>query len=366
MCNAAQRPNRPATLGDIARLARVSRSTVSRALAGSPLVSEQTRDRIRRLAEEHGYRANAIARSLVQRRTRTLGLVVPDVGNPYYPEIIDAALAEARSHGFSLALSVSSPDGLQEEASVEQLTQQQVEALIVVVGPRGLSSRGLLRRQLEWGTPVVLVGWTEDSEEFDAVFGDDDEGARRMVRHLASVGHRRIAMLAPAIRVVPPDRAHGFQTEMLRLGLWREGCILCGLETEPALREAIRSLLAAPEPPTALFAYQDLLAARAIQALGELGARVPEDVAVVGFDNLDLARYLAPPLTTVDQHARERARRAVRIALGRIGGDDAPPRRETIPTSLVVRSSCGASGSASFRSLRGSAPARTPLEDKIP
>lgn len=366
MCNAAQRPHRPATLGDIARLARVSRSTVSRALAGSPLVNEETRARIRRLASEHGYRANAIARSLVQRRTRTMGLVVPDVGNPYYPEIIDSALHEARAHGFSLALSVSSPDGLQEASSVEQLTQQQVEALLMVVGPRGLCSRELLRQQLQWGTPVVLIGWTEDSEEFDAVYGDDDQGARLMVRHLAALGHRRIVLLAPSIRVVHPDRAYGFETETRRLGLWREGCIVSGLDTEAALREAIRRLLDAEEPPTALFAYQDLLAARTIQALGEIGVRVPEDVAVVGFDNLDLARYLSPPLTTVDQHARERARLAVRIALGRIGGDEAPPRREIIPTSLVIRSSCGASGSAPVPSLRGRAPDRPPIAEEMP
>ncbi|MEJ5172024.1 MAG: LacI family DNA-binding transcriptional regulator, partial [Fimbriimonadales bacterium] len=173
----ASRPQRPATLGDIARLARVSRSTVSRALAGSHLVNEETRTRIRRLAEEHGYRANHIARSLVQRRTQTIGLVVPEVGNPYYPEIIDAALHEARSQGYGLALSVSSADGLREPESVHQLTQQRVDGLIVVVGPHGLASRDLLLQQREWGTPVVLIGWTEDSEEFDAVHGDDDEGA---------------------------------------------------------------------------------------------------------------------------------------------------------------------------------------------
>jgi LacI family transcriptional regulator len=153
---------------------------------------------------------------------------------------------------------------------------------------------------------------------------------------------------------------------MQRLDLWRDGCIVSGLDTEGALRSAVCDLLASSDRPTALFAYQDLLAAKTIQALGEIGARVPEDVAVVGFDNLDLARYLAPPLTTIDQHARERARRAVRIALGRIGGDHAPPHREVIPTSLVVRSSCGARGSAPSLSLRGDALDRPQIAEEKP
>mgnify|MGYP001283884110 CR=1 FL=1 len=335
--------DKPATLGDIARRAGVSRSTVSRALAGSDLVNEETRNRIRRLAAEQGYQANHIARSLVRRRTQTIGLVVPEVGNPYYPELIDAALCEARSHDYGFALSVSSTDGLREPESIHQLTQQRVDGLIVVVGPRGLAARELLRQQLRWGTPVVLIGWTEDAEEFDAVYGDDDEGARRMVRHLAALGHRRIAMLAPTINVVPPDRAHGFRTEMQRLGMWRDGNIVSGIETDGDLRQVVGALLSKPDRPTALFAYQDLLAARTLQALDDIGVRVPDDVAVVGFDNLSLAGYLAPPLTTIDQHARERAQRAVRLVLSRIRGE-APDgiQRIVLPTSLVVRRSCGA------------------------
>jgi len=332
------------TIEGIAKIVGVSHSTVSRALSGSSLVNEATRVRILAVAEQYGYKPNRIAQSLARKSTMTLGLVVPEVQNPYYPELIDHFVREAKSASYATVLSISGIDQADEERCLEHLYGQRVDGIAVVAGVHGLLARDTALRLRENGTPVVVLGWAEGIEELDAVYGEDAEGAAMMVRHLIDKGHRKIVMVAPDCDFVPRDRSHGFFEALREAGLWNENSLARGLNDLSALNHALDRLLANPSRPTAIFAYQDILAAHVLQHLHEAGVLVPQEVAVVGFDNLDLASYVVPSLTTVDQRIKERTSSALRLLLRRIG-EDAPfgePEHVVISPSVVVRQSCGA------------------------
>ncbi|MBV9880190.1 MAG: LacI family DNA-binding transcriptional regulator [Gemmatirosa sp.] len=333
-----------ATIRDVARLAGVSVATVSRALTGSGPVSGDTRARIVAAAEELRYTPNASARSLVSSRTSTVGFLLPDLYGEFFSEVIRGADLAARAHGYHLLVS-STHGGRDEAEAALHAMRGRVDGLLVMAPDPGAAA---LAADLPRSVPVVLLNGPARLTGADAVAVDSYGGARAMVRHLLAIGHRRIAYVAgPESNHDAAERRRGWRTALRAGGIvpardWE----LPGDFTEDGGYAAARRLLAASGAgtarPTAIFAANDVMAIGAISAVGEAGLRVPEDVAVVGFDDIPMARYVNPPLTSVHVAIHELGARAVaRLILAMSGGATHRPYRELIAATLVVRASCG-------------------------
>jgi LacI family transcriptional regulator len=196
----------------------------------------------------------------------------------------------------------------------------------------------------ERGVPLVVLGWVDDAEEVDLVACDDAAGGYALARHLIALGHRRITQIGPKVCRGPYDRARGFQRALEEAGLFTPDSFYSDVYTERGMREAISTLLRRPNPPTALFAFNDAQATWALSCLAEAGVAVPGEMAVVGFGDIDLAAHLNPRLTTVAYPVQAIGEGAVSLLMNRIGGkaDAAEPQRLMLTPRLIVRQSCGA------------------------
>lgn len=347
------------TIRDVAREAGVSVATVSRVLNGSGPVHEETRERIRAVARALRYVPDSAARSLITRRTETLGVVLPDLYGEFFSEVMRGLDQAARRRGYHVLVSSSHADRAEIEAAVGAMMGR-VDGLVVMAPDVDAAA---LAANLPESLPVVLLNSGQGGEEegdvvgavaatipFDVVDVDNYGGARAAVRHLLAQGHSRVAIIKGAERNHDArERLRGYRDALAGAGLeapprWE----IAGDFTEGAGHEAARRVLKMRPRPTALFAANDTMAIGALSALREAGARVPEDVAVVGFDDIPLARYMSPPLTSVHVDITRLGGRAVErlleiVADGAAGaeGRRSARRRETLPTTLVVRESCG-------------------------
>jgi LacI family transcriptional regulator len=340
------------TIREVAGRARVSPTTVSHVLNATRFVSDEIRTRVLQAMAELAYRPNAVARSLRRGRTHTLGLVLPDSANPYFAELGRAIETAAFSRAHSVILCNTEGDLRRERAYLDLLAKGQVDGLLLVpAGDHGDGLRGLLRR----GPPVVLVDRAVADEPVDAVLSDKRGGAYLATRHLLALGHRRVGCIGgPSGLAVTGQRLQGYRDALRETGLpVDEGLVRRGDYHPGSGRAAARELLEAPDPPTAIFAGNDLMAFGVLRAAAELGRRVPADLALVGFDDIELASYTSPPLTTVTQSAAEVGRAAVELLLERLADPARPPVRRTLPTRLVVRASCG-----SLRAVARTTPGR--------
>ena len=330
------------TLEDIARQAGVSHSTVSRALADSPLVNADTKKRIQRLASEAGYQVNLVARNLKARSTQTIGLIVPEVSNPYYPKLVQLIADLARAAGYSLQLQLSGTDQDAESACLASLREQRVDGILLVSGENGLVAREHVNALTASGVPLVLMGWVDGTEHLDTVTGDDAKGGYALAQHLIGLGHRRIAILGKSPHRGLYDRLYGFKTALDEAGVPLPEALQVTAKTDAEVGRGVAHLLALPEPPTAIFAYQDSLAALVIGYLADAGVSVPQAMTVVGFDNLDLATYISPRLTTIGGHIEPLATQFVGLLLDRIQktAQSAAPQHLVVTPRLVVRKSC--------------------------
>ena len=328
--------NRP-TMEDVARRANVSRALVSLVMNNSPQVSAQKRRSVLLAAEELGYRPNLMARQLAQQRTHTIGVLVDDLRNPFFGEVVDSTEAATTEHGFQILILNGHRDRQREVAAVETFLQFRVEGL-VLVGTR-ISDDDIAR----FGTvsPCVVVASGNPPPGVDTVVTDDRHGAELAVRHLASLGHRRITHIDGAANVSATERRAGYRSGMRAAGL--EDCIDVrrGGDDETDALAVIDSMLAEPTPPTAIFAFNDLLAAGALDRLNHSGVGVPGDVSLVGFDNtfISALRYIS--LTTINQPTLAMGRLAVDTLLHRISNGAGDTVRHTLQPELVVRSTTG-------------------------
>lgn len=331
-------------LEDIAKRAGVSHSTVSRALADSPLVNADTRKRIQLLAREAGYQVNQVARNLKSRHTRTIGLVVPEVSNPYYPKVVQLVADSVREAGYSLQLHLSGARQEAESECIASLCEQRADGILLVTAEQGLVARERVDALAASGFPIVLMGWVENAEHLDMVTGDDAKGGCELARLLLDLGHRRIAILGKASHRGKYDRLFGFAKALDEAGVVVPEAMRIAAATDSEAEAGVERLLALPAPPTAIFAYQDSLAALVIERLANAGALVPQDISVAGFDNLDIAAYISPRLTTVGGHIEPLATQFVNLLLARIRKDppNAPPQCIVAAPRLVSRNSCAA------------------------
>jgi len=325
------------TIKDVAREANVSVATVSRVLNGSGPVSDETRRRIREVASRMRYVPHSGARSLITSKTDTLGVLLPDLYGEFFSEMIRGMDDTAQKNGFHLLISRAYADRHGIETAMRAM-RGRVDG-VVVMSP-DLDEKSLLN--LPSTIPVVLLCSVPRGNEIDSLTITNCRGAKEMVAHLVSVGHRRIAIIKGSPRNYDAaERLRGYRMALREAGialdpaLEREGDF-----TEAAGYTAALRLLALSNRPTAIFAANDSMAIGALSALRESGVAVPEDVAVAGFDDIPLARYMDPPLSSVHVPIRELGARAVELLLhGITQKNDHTRRRERVSTELVIRRS---------------------------
>lgn len=329
-----------ATIRDVARASNVSIATVSRVFNDSSSVREETRERVVAAAARLGYWPNGIARSLITNRTHTLGVLLPDLYGEFFSEVIHGIDLAARAKGYHLLVSRSSSNG-GELTSVLRSMRGRVDGL-VVMSPDVDASAAL--RQAAGSCAAVLLNPECEIAGYDTISMDNFEGAHAVTRHLLSLGHREIATISgPAQNIDARQRLDGYRAALAEAGVEaRPEWELLGDFTERSGYEAALELIRRLPKPAAVFVANDYMAIGMLGAMQDRGVRVPEDLAVAGFDDIPMARYLTPPLTTVHVDMLQLGRRAVELLLeSRLGLRATVERRETLPTSLVVRSSCG-------------------------
>ncbi|MEU9479903.1 LacI family DNA-binding transcriptional regulator [Streptomyces sp. NPDC048191] len=302
---------RPPTIRDVAERAGVSKSLVSLVLRGSGPVSPGKRDAVLRAARELGYRPNAAARSLSEQRTRTVGVLLDDLRNPWFVDLLDGLNSPLHAAGLRMLLADARLNRRMGHDLAEPFLDLGVDGLVIVGTVPDAGGLGALARRM----PVVVAGARESRPEgVDVVAGDDERGARLATEHLLGLGHRRIAHLA-GHGAVGALRRRGFEAAMRAHGA--EPVVEPGdLTEEGGYRGTVR-LLSRPERPTALFAVNDMACVGALSAAGQLGLRVPGDLSVVGYDNTSISRLRHVWLTTVDTAPYEIGRRAARCLLSR-------------------------------------------------
>jgi LacI family transcriptional regulator len=332
------------TIKDVARAAGVSVTTVSNVLndrTGS--MSEDTLQRVVQVIESLHYRPNALARSLVTRRTATIGVVIAEVETPLFLQALNTIEPIARGAGYTVLM--SNARSLQEEDEVVQvLLEKRVDGLIFLSVSERLADDYVLALQRQ-RVPAVLVNRAQSYERMDQINWDDEGGVVRAVEHLIEIGHRRIAHLCgPERRYSGEVRLRGYRTALERHGIaWRDDYVLPGDYTGDAegWRRSTLALLEAEPQPTAIVASDDVVAATAIKTIQQQGLCVPDDVAVVGIDDQPFCTYLNPALTTVQLPVLQAGELAVEMLLDRMAGERSEAEHVTLPCSLVVRESCG-------------------------
>ncbi len=333
----------PTTIKDVAKRAEVSHSTVSRALRGNPLISDETSARVRQVAREMGYHPSAAARSLKTHQTKALGVVVRNIDDPFFSEILQGIEDVAQHEGYSIFISSSQDDSERDRSVVEAMREHRVDGVIICSTSFSSSQSQQL---LDHGAPIVVINNQAAEEYRYSIYHDDEDGCRQITRHLIDLGHQRIAYLGNSLSGrTTLDRLFGFQAEMQAAGL-------------PVPAENIHQIpgggpengqagldyfLGLAHRPTALVCFNDMMAIGALKGLQLAGIQVPEECSVTGFDNIVFSAYTNPPLTTFDQPKNYIGAEAARLVLDLLKSNpenQAPVRKsQTLKGRLLVRES---------------------------
>jgi DNA-binding LacI/PurR family transcriptional regulator len=303
------------TIKDIAKAAGVSHPTVSRALNDHPGISTATRERIKKLAEEMGYVPNASARGLKTSRSRALGVIMRQIDDPFWSEVLDGVDSVLHPAGYSLFIASTHMERQREKDVVQAMVQRGVDGVILLAPQFSDEQCHMLKN---YGLPMVMVNNEGAGECQYLIYNDDEYGARLVTHYLIDLGHRRIAYLGNRMGgMTDTNRLAGFSAEMQAAGLpVRDEYIYHVPAGNPAGgREGAEYLMTLGEFPTAIVCYNDFLAAGVYNLLLEKGLRIPGDVSVTGFDNISIAAYLTPPLTTLHQFKFEMGRGAAEMML---------------------------------------------------
>lgn len=326
------------TIKDVARAAGVSVATVSRALNGADNVTPGTRQRVQSVAAELRFTPSSAARSLITRRTHTVGALLPDLYGEYFSELIRGIDLKARARGLHLLVSSSHGDASEAAAALRAM-HGRVDGLLVM-SPHIDSAA--LTANLPQGLPVVLISTRLPEEGRPSFAVDNFGGAQAMTRHLASRGHRRLAFVGgPENNYEAQERLRGYRAALAELRPHAAELVLHGDFSEESGWRAGSEIASLAERPDAVFCSNDMMAIGCLAALAEAGVRVPQDIALAGFDDIPIARYVTPPLTTV----RVRIAELGSLALDRLASAIENPGRsaaqhQTLRAELVVRQSC--------------------------
>jgi len=330
----------PPTLNDVARRAQVSRATVSRVLNNNPRVAEALRVRVVEAIRQLGYEPNRAARRLRAGSTDVFGLIISDIENPFFTSVVRGIEDTAYQHQLSVVLCDTGEDPARQQMYLRVMLAERVAGLIIAptIGDEDYAE---LRRA---GMPLILLDRRSDYFETDAVTIDNVGGAFLAVKHLIDLGCQRIGMIGGSPHLsTGRERYEGYRKAHSAAGLKvDERLIKVGnFRTDGGYRLA-QELLDASAPPQALFVANNLMTLGALRALRERGVRLPEDMALVGFDDMPWASELCPPLTVVSQPTYEMGQETVLLLVRRLAHPDAPARTVTLQPRLVIRESCGA------------------------
>lgn len=327
-----------ATIKDVATRSRVSVATVSHVINNTRFVTPELRDRVVTAMRELDYEPDPLARGLRNKRTNMIALVIPDISNPYFPELARGVQDVANQNGYVAILCNTDRDITQERRILHILSRQHVEGIII--NPAGVTADDVLPIQSR-GVPIVVFGHQIAHPAFDAVMVDDHQASHDIVAHLITRGHRRIAHLGSPRPHSGRLRYEGYLQALQEHGLPLESDLVTeGPWTQKGGYGAVRVLLQRRPLPTAVFAANDLMAIGAMLGIQEAGLRIPDDIAVAGFDNIDQAACVTPSLTTVHQPKYEAGKKLAEILFHRLR-KEAPldPQHIILPYDLVIRAS---------------------------
>jgi len=302
-------------------------------------VSAATRQRVAAVAARLGYSPHGAARSLITRTTHALGVLLPDLYGEFFSEIIRGIDHTAQAAGYHILVS-SSHDSKDEIDAALRSMRGRVDGMIIM--SPDLEARRTLQA-LQGSFPVVLLNGGAEAKEFDTITIENHEGAREMTRHLVARGHKRIAMICgPERNFDAAERLRGYHTALTESGIAHDASlVVSGDFSELSGHAAVARLLELEARPTAIFAANDSMAIGALSALREKGLCVPDDVAVAGFDDIPLARYMNPPLSTVHVDISQLGERAAALLLASLRKNNRPHQQLLLTTTLVIRASCG-------------------------
>jgi DNA-binding LacI/PurR family transcriptional regulator len=337
-------------LKDVARVAGVSISTVSRVLTASPLVNAETRVRVQQAMDALEYRPNRVARRLRAEgpRASLLGLIVPDILDRFFAEIVRGVESVAQRDGYMVFLGNSDEDGAQERRYVDLMCAESVDGIILPPSPDIAATVAGLARG---GLPVVCVDRRLPRAALDTVVADNVHGAHEAVAHLLRVGHRRIGFVGGRPQLsTSQERLEGYRRALDEHGVaFDPSLVREGDSRQAGGREMAGELLRLERPPTALLVGNNLMTLGALETIHRMGLRIPDDVAIVAYDDMPWALALDPPLTAVRQPGFELGRRAAELLLLRIEDPKRSAALVMLRPELVVRASCGAGREAAIR-----------------
>ncbi|MES0857486.1 LacI family DNA-binding transcriptional regulator [Geobacillus sp. G4] len=328
-----------ASIKDVAKRANVSTATVSRVLRNAGNVTEETRQRVLEAIEALNYQPNVLGRYLRRMETETVLVVVPDITNPFFSKVLRGIEAVALKHGYQVLLGDTQNDVRLEEQYLNLLPQRQVDGMIFLTARIGKELVEEMARQF----PIVLACEYLEGADIPTVSIDNISSARKATEHLIRLGHCRIAHLSGPMNIIlSRDRLRGYQQALAQHELEADAALVQeGDFTYESGYNLTLKLLALEKPPTAIFAANDEMAIGAIKAVRHRGGRVPDDVAVVGFDDIQMASIFEPSLTTIAQPMFEIGQKAMELLLALIEGTSARRRQLVLPDRLVIRDSCG-------------------------
>ncbi|TCO64845.1 LacI family transcriptional regulator [Actinocrispum wychmicini] len=320
-------------------MAGVSITTVSHVVNSTRAVAPETKFRVLDAIERTGYTGDAIARSLVTGGTRSLGVAISLVANPYFAELIQAIEHETTKSGYTLVLTDTHDEAATEQSAVRALRSRRVDGLILTPSPNGK----VLPELKQLGIPMVLVDRLTVGQEFDQVGPENVHATSALVQHLADLGHRRIGMVSgmPGL-ATSSERVLGYRLGLGRSGLiWDESMVITGESAAEPAAIALGKLLDLDNPPTAVVAGNNVMLSGVLHEARRRRVRIGSDLAVVGYDDVEWADLLDPPVTTMAQPIAEIGRTAVRMLLLRIADPSRPPTTTRLQPVLMHRQSCG-------------------------
>ncbi|PJW16516.1 LacI family transcriptional regulator [Geobacillus stearothermophilus] len=326
-----------ATIRDVAKRAGVSVATVSRVLNQNGYVNEETERRVRQAMKELNYKPNEVARALFKKTSKTVGLIVPDITNPFFPELVRAVEDVMNIYDYTVILCNSDEKVEKEREYIEVLKQKYVDGVILT------TNQFAPEEVEEWDVPIVVLD-RPLHERYSSVVADNYEGARLATRHLYEVGCRRIAHIQGPNHVVNAmERFRGYQDEMRALGLGDRQLVIQGNYQLKQAKEAVMAALAEHDMD-GIFAGNDAMAVGALKAVQQCGLRVPDDIAIIGYDGIPLTEMTTPELSTVSQPIYEMGAMAARILIKQIEGKPLEKLHYQLPVQLVVRQSTSRRG----------------------
>jgi len=329
------------TIKDVAREAGVSVGTASQALRDSPAVRETTRRRVLAVSKRLRYQPSALARGLVTRRTHTVGLLISDISNPFFVRAVRAVEDVAQENGYNVILCNTDEDPTKEKRYLRVLVEKRVDGIILATTAGSLQAV----RDVRWRRiPLVLFDRELPHVSIDTVKVDSVLGGRLATEHLLGLGHRRIAIIhGPVVRSTGAERLRGYLLALRSAGLRPEPALIReGNFKQDSGRELTRKLLELSPRPTALFCTNNLMTVGAMQTLQERGVRIPTDLSLVGYDDMEWWMLTHPPLTTVGQPVYDLGREAMRLLLAQIEANSRRrPQRVILKPELLPRESCG-------------------------